>query len=229
MLEVLDWGCVSYDEAYQKMQEVHSGVVRKTHSPCLIVVQHPPVVTMGNRNLTEDLLLSPEAIKARGVDYQLVERGGSATVHELGQQVIYPIVPVQPKGLTVRKLVCLLEQSMIDTCKEFGVEAARDKINPGVWVGMNKVGALGIRVKDKVSFHGIALNLVNTLETFALIVPCGLRERGVTSLFNEQTQIEDRSDFEDKASAFLVKTLKESLIPLLDGTAEKEINCSLEQ
>jgi lipoate-protein ligase B len=81
--------------------------------------------------------------------------------------------------------VCALEQAMIDTCAHYGVTAARDSINPGVWVGENKIGAVGIRILNKVTKHGLAFNVTNSLETFQTIVPCGLRGRGVTSLERE--------------------------------------------
>lgn len=179
-------GVMRFAEALRVMNECHAEVVASaTHSGFLLSVEHPPVVTMGNRFLSDDMLVLPEGLAQRGIDYAKTDRGGSVTVHEPGQCVLYPIVRLTSKSLTVRQFVTSLEQSMIETCLAFGVVAQRDTINPGVWVGANKIGAIGIRVSEHVSKHGLAFNVCNSLETFAAIVPCGLRGRGVTTLATE--------------------------------------------
>lgn len=178
-------GLMRYAVALELMETRHREVADGAAEEVLFVVEHPPVVTMGKRNLTQDLLLSAEELARHGVDFHHIDRGGSATVHEPGQVVLYPIVRVDPLHLTVRKLVWILEEAMIRLAADHRVTAARDPINPGVYVGTNKLGAVGIRIEQRVSRHGLALNLANTLETFRWIVPCGLHTRGVTSLERE--------------------------------------------
>lgn len=165
------------------MESIHSQIVSNPKQEgVILVVQHPPTVTMGKRELYADMLVPPEQLKFKGVAFHKIDRGGSVTVHEPGQVVIYPIFHVQEYQQTVRSYVHLLEEAMIETAALFGVQVQRDDINPGVWVEQNKIGAIGIRIKDKVTKHGIAFNVINSLETFANIVPCGLHGRGVINL-----------------------------------------------
>lgn len=178
-------GIMRYAHALAIMNKIHEAVARGSADETILVVEHPPVVTMGKRNLQDDLLLTPEHLAQHGVDFALIDRGGSATIHEPGQAVVYPIVRLHPTFLTVRRLVWILEESMIRLAAEFDVEAKRDPINPGIYVGSNKLGALGIRVQNRVSRHGLAMNISNSLDTFRHIVPCGLHTRGVTSLSRE--------------------------------------------
>src|SRR5690606_6881098 len=110
------------------------------------------------------------------------ERGGQITAHEPGQLVLYPILPLAQWGISARRYVNTLEQAVIQLLADYGVEARRDTEHPGVWVEANKICALGIRIKQRVSMHGLALNVTNALDIFSSIVPCGIHGRGVTSL-----------------------------------------------
>ncbi|MEN9530629.1 MAG: hypothetical protein RI932_2502 [Pseudomonadota bacterium] len=182
-MKILQLGLMKYDEALALMEELHGAVASDpSHNETLIVVEHPPVVTMGLRDRTTDLVTPLALLAEQGVDFQKIDRGGSVTVHEPGQLVLYPIVRVDARRMTVRRLVWALEEIMILECARWGVTAARDEINPGVWVGPNKVGAVGVRVQNHVSKHGLALNIRNSLGTFSHVVPCGIHGRGVISL-----------------------------------------------
>lgn len=185
-MKIKNLGLTKYSDALKLMDNLHAEVVSTPqHEGYLLVVEHPPTVTMGNRNNTHDLLLSPEGLRLKNIDYYKIDRGGSVTVHEPGQCVIYPTFNLFDYKLTVRSYVCALESAMIQTCAHYGITANRDPQNPGIWVGNNKIGAVGIRVHNKVTKHGIALNINNSLHTFAHIVPCGLRTKGVTNIANE--------------------------------------------
>jgi len=185
-MKILQLGLMKYEEALALMEEIHGAVASgATQEETLLIVEHPPVVTMGLRDRSTDLVTPLDALSVHGVHFQKIDRGGSVTVHEPGQLVIYPIVRVDARRLTVRRLVWALEEIMILECARWGVVAARDDINPGVWVGSNKVGAVGVRVANHVSKHGLALNISNTLKTFSHVVPCGIQGRGVTSLRTE--------------------------------------------
>ncbi len=185
-LEIRQLGLVKYEQALEIMGAVHTEVLADAEKAgVLLLVQHPPVVTMGNRFLASDLILNHEELAAQGVDFVKTDRGGSVTVHEPGQLVVYPIVRLNNQKLSVKKFVWILEQAMVDICQYFGVTAARDTVNPGVWVGNNKIGAIGLRVENHVTRHGLAFNISNSLDTFGFVVPCGLRGKGVTSLWKE--------------------------------------------
>jgi lipoate-protein ligase B len=180
-------GLQRYSEALALMEELHSSIVSDASAAeTILVVEHPPVVTMGLRERSPDLITPESLLKGSGVDFQRIDRGGSVTVHEPGQLVLYPLVRVDARHLTVRRLVWALEESMILECARWGLSAARDDINPGVWIGKNKVGAVGVRVSNHVSKHGLALNVSNSLQTFSHIVPCGIHGRGVTSIAQTQ-------------------------------------------
>lgn len=204
-MQILELGLKDYSETLDIMNKIHSDVSAAKSADTLIVVEHPPTVTMGNRERYEDMHIPPEELKFKGVKFVKVDRGGSVTIHEPGQIVIYPILSL--KNLSVKKYVCALEEAMILTCKHYGVIATRDPINPGVWVGENKIGALGIRVANRVSKHGLAFNIDNSLETFGTIVPCGLHGRGVTSLQRESDKNLDHLEVE----SYIVNITKELL------------------
>lgn len=185
-LPIQQLGLVRYAEALRLMNEAHGRVKQgaAVGRGEILLVEHPPVVTMGNRFLPEDMILGEDDLLARGIDFHRIDRGGSVTVHEPGQAVVYPILKLGPK-LGPKAFVHALEDAMITLCAEYGFEAARDAVNPGVWVAMNKIGAIGIRIDGGVSKHGLAFNVTNTLSAFETIVPCGLRGRGVTNLERE--------------------------------------------
>lgn len=213
-MEIKFLGLVPYGQALELMEKLHEEVANNpSHKGTLLVLQHPPTVTMGKRELLGDMKIPPEELKFKGVAYHKIDRGGSVTVHEPGQIVIYPIINLESYHHTVRSFVCAIEQSMIDTCQEFGISANRDEINPGVWVGQNKIGAVGIRISKKVSKHGLAMNINNTLATFDFIIPCGLKGRGVTSLFSELKHKENinRDDFFKNVESILAKNLQTQL------------------
>lgn len=185
-MQVRQLGLMKYKDALAVMEEAHATVASDPAAEeILFVVEHPPVVTMGLRERGLDMVTPEALLQARGVDFEKIDRGGSVTVHEPGQLVLYPIVRVDARRLTVRRLVWALEEIMIRECARWGIVAARDDINPGVWVGHSKIGAVGVRVAEHVSKHGLALNVCNSLNTFSHIVPCGIQGRGVTSLLQK--------------------------------------------
>jgi lipoate-protein ligase B len=186
-VEIFHLGLQSYGDTLELMRKKHELISKyPTEKECILLVQHPNVVTVGNRpSVVSDVVSTQQQLQNFNVEYFEVERGGSATVHEPGQIVMYPLLRCSPKLLSVKTLVWSLEEGMIRVCEFFGVTAERNEINPGIWVQNNKIGALGLRVKDRVSFHGCALNVCNSLETFSHIVPCGLRNKGVTSIQKE--------------------------------------------
>jgi lipoyl(octanoyl) transferase len=207
-----------YSEALELMNQTHQYLVEhKNHPGIILVVQHPPTVTMGKRELLNDMILQPIELKGKNVDYHNTDRGGSVTVHEPGQIVIYPIIPLENYSLSVRSYVNILEEAMIQICAEYGVEAKRDPINSGVWVNKNKIGAIGIRISNKVTKHGLAFNVTNSLKTFTYIVPCGIRERGVTNLISEIKPRLEKS--EDEILAEIELKLSEKLRNMLQNKA----------
>lgn len=163
----------------------------------VLLVEHDPVVTLGRSAKATNLLLGASALSDIGVDVVQTGRGGDVTYHGPGQLVCYPIISLAPDRCDVRKYVRSLAEVMILMTRELGVEAGVvdgligvwvDRERPSVWAGapwaedLAKVGAIGVRLSRWVTMHGFALNLSVNLAAFTWIVPCGIREHGVTSV-----------------------------------------------
>lgn len=147
----------------------------------LILLEHPPVVTLGRGANVKHLLIARDALAARGIDVFEVERGGDVTYHGPGQLVGYPILDLKALDEDVVRYMRSLEESVIATLAVFGIAGTRLRGYPGVWVDGAKVCAVGVAVKRRVTMHGFALNVTTDLSAFDLINPCGLG-RPVTSM-----------------------------------------------
>ena len=151
----------------------------------LLLLEHDPVFTLG-RNAHREHVLFPEAeLRARGFEVFETGRGGDVTYHGPGQIVGYPILDLSPDRQDVHRYVRDLEEVLIRTCGDYGVAAGRVAGMTGAWVGQSKIAAIGVRIARWVTSHGFAFNVGGDLAPFGLIVPCGLRGRGVTSLERE--------------------------------------------
>ena len=178
---LLDLGVRSYREVWELQHRLHERAREGRDPDTWIVVEHPPVVTLGRQAKRENLLFSEEALARRGIDLVEIERGGDVTYHGPGQLVVYPIRRLQ-RFREVVPLVRSLEGAVIETCARFGVSAQRWSDHAGVWIGRNQICAIGLAIQRMVSLHGIAFNVSTDLDYDRLIVPCGLPDRGVTSL-----------------------------------------------
>ena len=181
---LLDLGMRPYREVWDLQHRLHESVRLGQEPDTWIVVEHAPVVTLGRQAKRANVLLSAEALAARGVDLVEVERGGDVTYHGPGQLVVYPIRKLE-RFREVVPLVRALEGAIIDACARFGVQSERWSEHAGVWVGRNQICAIGLAIRRMVSMHGIALNVSTDLDYDRLITPCGLPERGITSLTKE--------------------------------------------
>lgn len=151
----------------------------------LLLLEHPPVITLGRGGKLDNLLASPDLLEAHGVRFFETTRGGDITYHGPGQLVGYPIVHLGEGNRDVRKYVWKLEEVLIRTVAEYGITAERVEGKRGIWVGNDKIAAIGVRIARWVTSHGWALNVATNLEHFRLITPCGLHGTGVTSIERE--------------------------------------------
>jgi lipoate-protein ligase B len=181
---VLDLGLRPYREVWALQHELHERVRSGQDPETWIFVEHPPVITLGRNAKNANVLLSREALAERGVDLVEIERGGDVTYHGPGQLVVYPIRRLE-RFREVVPLVRALEGAVIEACARFGVRGERCEEHAGVWVGSNQLCAIGLAVRKMTSMHGIALNVSNELSYDQLINPCGLTDRGLTSLSRE--------------------------------------------
>lgn len=175
-MDVTWCGRVPYREAWARQVAYREAVIAGQAPPALWLLEHPPVITTGRRDATVDAA----RVAAAGFELVATERGGLATCHEPGQLVGYLFADVSERG--IRALVRALEVGLAAWLGEQGVEAGPRAGYPGVWVGQDKVAALGLHVRRGVTMHGFALNLVNDLRGFGLITPCGITDGGVTTL-----------------------------------------------
>jgi lipoyl(octanoyl) transferase len=150
----------------------------------LLLVEHPHALTVGTRRDggRAHILATPETLAVRGVDVHETGRGGDITYHGPGQVVGYPIIDLKPDRCDVHRYVRDLEEVLIRVAADFGVQASRVPGLTGVWVGEDKLAAIGVRIARWITSHGFAFNVTTDLSFFDLIVPCGIADRGVTSL-----------------------------------------------
>jgi len=148
----------------------------------VFLLEHPPVFTLGRSGGKENLRVSESFIEKSGVPIVHVERGGNITYHGPGQLVGYPIINLKTPKLGVLDYVTCLEEVMIRTVADWKIEAERNALNRGIWVGNNKIGAIGVAVRRSITFHGFALNVNVSLEPFEWIHPCGLEGICATSM-----------------------------------------------
>jgi lipoic acid synthetase len=179
-IHLIRMGRVPYRHALRLMQRMADARRRDEMGDTLLLVEHPPVITMGCGGGNEDLRASSGYLHQLGVEVIQAERGGRMTYHGPGQLVAYPILKWPNDDL--HDYVWRLEQVALDVLAKWGLAAERVEHHPGVWVGRDKIAAVGVAVQDHVTTHGLALNVDPDLTHFQLIVPCGLVNRGVTSM-----------------------------------------------
>lgn len=183
-VQVRRLGRIGYADALELQQRLVEQRRRGEIEDQLLLLEHPPVITLGVkvRNDRSHVLASPERLATLGVELHETGRGGDVTYHGPGQVVGYPIVDLRPDRCDVHAYVRDLEEVMIRAARTFGVEATRVAGLTGIWVGNEKLAAIGVRISRWVTSHGFAFNVNTDLSHFALIVPCGINNRGVTSL-----------------------------------------------
>jgi lipoyl(octanoyl) transferase len=183
-LEVQRLGLVPYavasDLQRKLVEERRAGRV----PDLLLLLEHPHVITLGVKTdaARSHLIAAPDLLTARQVEVHETGRGGDITYHGPGQLVGYPILDLRPDRCDVHKYVRDLEEVMIRTTRDFGLESARIAGLSGAWVGAEKIGAIGVRISRWITSHGFAYNVMTDLDFFNLIVPCGIATGGVTSL-----------------------------------------------
>lgn len=176
-------GSIEYASAWQLQRELaqqrRAGAIPDT----LLLLEHrPPVITLGRGSHAEHLLVTPQQLEKLGIQLVETDRGGDITYHGPGQLVGYPILDLRQHDRDVHLYLRRLEEVIIAALSHFGIVGHRKEGLTGVWVGEEKVAAIGIKVSHWVTMHGFALNVCPDLSHFELIVPCGIRDKGVTSL-----------------------------------------------
>ncbi|MGI6777377.1 MAG: lipoyl(octanoyl) transferase LipB [Acetivibrionales bacterium] len=195
-LNVVRLGKMDYKEALNVQERLFALRLEGKTEDTLLIVEHPPVITIGRRGTEDNIIMPTEMLKANGVGVYYVSRGGDVTYHGPGQIVGYPVFDLNNHGRDIKDFVYRIEEVFIRLLKEeYGIQAYRqDKKYTGVWVGNDKITAIGIAVKRWVTMHGFAFNVNTNLEHFKWIVPCGITDKGVTSV---QKLLGHEADFEE--------------------------------
>jgi lipoyl(octanoyl) transferase len=191
---------VAYAEALELQRSLADERRRDRIDDQLVFVEHPHVLTLGVRGDggRSHILASSEVLAARGVEVHETGRGGDVTYHGPGQIVGYPIVDLKPDRCDVHKYVRDLEEVLIRTAADYRIAAHRIEGLTGVWVGGEKVAAIGVRIARWITSHGFALNVTTDLDGFRLIVPCGIADRGVTSMSRLLGRSVDLNEVQDR-------------------------------
>lgn len=213
-INVADWGSLSYEIAWQRQEDFFSKIIarkkenRKLEYPFatdnhFFFVTHPPVFTIGKSGKMEHLLLNEIELTAKSISFFRTNRGGDITFHGPGQIVGYPILDLDNFFTDIHKYLRCLEEVIIKTLFDFGINGARSDRETGVWLDLNtpfarKICAMGVRASRWVTMHGFALNVNTDLSYFDYIVPCGIQGKGVTSLANELNEQVNEKEVKDK-------------------------------
>jgi lipoyl(octanoyl) transferase len=175
-------GRVGYREAYKLQVDLLDRRLNNAIGDSLLLLEHPPTITIGKSGKPENILASQAELMERGIPLFFIDRGGDVTYHGPGQLVGYPIIDLRNRGKDLHQYVYDLEEVIIRTLSDFGINAARDESHRGVWVAGREMAAIGLRVRKWVTMHGFALNVNTDLEPFSLINPCGFADREATSM-----------------------------------------------
>jgi lipoyl(octanoyl) transferase len=194
LIQVVELGNVDYATALRLQQTLVDLRKQGRIADTLLLLEHPPVITLGRNASTANIVASPEFLAQRGVQVHEINRGGDVTFHGPGQLVGYPIVDLRAASprLGAVEFVRKLEESLIRTCMEFSIPTQRVQGLTGVWTISEaerqlerKIAAIGIHISRGVTSHGFALNVTTDLDSFTLIVPCGISDKPVTSMEQE--------------------------------------------
>jgi lipoate-protein ligase B len=182
--EIWQLGVVEYGAAYQLQKKIHEQRVAGEAGDTLLLLEHPPTITVGKAGKLENVLVSSETLERMGISFYFADRGGDVTYHGPGQLVGYPILDLSSKGGDLKRYVRDLEEVLIRTLEDFSIKAGRDPQHVGVWIGQKKIASIGLSIREWVTMHGFALNVCTNLEHFSLINGCGLKNRKATSIAN---------------------------------------------
>ena len=176
-------GKIPYPQAVDWQNEIIKKMKADASAPNhLILLEHPPVFTIGRRGTENNILAGKNRLEKEGIEIHHTNRGGDITYHGPGQIVGYPIMRLQDFGKDIHRSLRAIEEVLITTLKTFGIDSGRWPKYTGVWVGDEKIAAIGIAITRWITFHGWALNVNPNLNHFGLILPCGIRDKGVTSM-----------------------------------------------
>jgi lipoyl(octanoyl) transferase len=204
---------VTYENALRMQQKLVELRQHEEIADQLLLLEHPPVITLGRGGHLDNLLATPDALRRNGVRFFETTRGGDITYHGPGQIVGYPILHLGEGNRDIRKYVEKLEEVLIRTVADYGIVAERLDGKRGIWVGNDKIAAIGVRIARWVTSHGFALNVSTNLEHFRLITPCGLQGMGVTSIERELGRSVPLDEVREKLVSHFAEVFQREIVP----------------
>lgn len=209
-------GRVPFAEALTLQQSTEAGLKQGTGPERLLLLEHPPVFTLGRNASPEDVLASPDWLRARGVEVHETNRGGEVTYHGPGQLVGYPVLNLNPDRRDIRRYVRDLQEVLIRTLEDFGVLGRRNDSpgHIGVWVAEGKIASIGVHLSRWITTHGFALNVSTDLELFGGIVPCGLHGVRMVTLAELIGRVPTLSEVADRVVVHFADVFERELAPL---------------
>jgi len=232
VIEIRRLGIVKYADALELQKHLVEERKADRIPDQLLLLEHPPIITLGVRSRDDrsHVLATPEALERDGVELFETGRGGDVTFHGPGQLIGYPILDLRPDRLDVHRYVRDLEEVMIRTARAFGVMAVRQPGLTGAWVNAadrtgapacEKLAAIGVRIARWITSHGFAFNVTTNLDQFSLIVPCGITDKGVTSLQRLLQREVPMAEVEDAAVGALAAVFGRRPIEIVAASAHR--------
>ena len=207
-IRIHDRGLENFSETLELQHRLVEQRRQNEIGDTVLIVEHQPVITLGARQGANKLLIERDKLAAKGIDIVEIRRGGGATAHNPGQIVFYPILNLQELRLDINEYIRTLEQIGIELLDQLGVKSERRKGFPGLWVNDNKIASIGVRVSRQITHHGMAINIQNDLSIFEAIVPCGLENVKMTSVFNETKKEVSMQQVKNNLSQLLMRHFK---------------------
>jgi len=224
-VQLIQTGISNYDHIWKLQQHLFQQVTREQTDNYLILTEHHPVVTIGQKSNPAHLLADQAYLRQQGIELFHIDRGGDITFHGPGQLVGYPVLNLLDFKPDIHWYLRNLEEIIIHTLAEFGIPAGRIKNLTGVWSGDKKICAIGVKITRWVTMHGFALNVSTDLNYFKYIIPCGISGKGVTSIFEQTGNITELNDVSSRVCANFAEIFNVSLIPV----QSEEIKTLIEQ
>jgi lipoyl(octanoyl) transferase len=202
-IDVIDLDIIDYEEALEIQEKLLELRKRNCIGDTLLILEHEPVITIGKRGNQSNIIVSREFLKEKGVKICSIGRGGDVTYHGPGQIIGYPIMRFKEHVTGVRELVRGLEEIFIQLLKDnYQIKAGRDSEHPGVWVGNDKITAIGLLIRSGVTMHGFAFNVNTDLSAFQWILSCGILDKGITSIKKLTEREQDISKVKEQVAHY---------------------------
>ncbi len=195
VIQFLDLGRMDYRSAYAIQEKIHLDCYENRTHDTILFQENDPIFTLGRNASDTHLLRTIDELKELGIDIEYVDRGGDITYHGPGQLVISPILHLKEYSISVHQYLRNLEETVIRLLRMYHIDGQRIVGSSGVWVGSEKIAAVGIAIQHGITRHGISINVCPDLTHFSYIIPCGIQDRGVTSLKKLGVSITDLEQF----------------------------------